>query len=83
MEHSENIAGRRISYWSARDGDLIAADKRKADTVQVGDGYPSFIFRLPDQEHEFTKLCAALEAAAAYGDGAARADIRKSLGITK
>jgi hypothetical protein len=83
MNHSETLVGMRISYWNSRDGNPVAVDENEADTVQIGDCYPSFTFKLPAQDHEFRKLCIALKAAAAYGDGAARADIRKSLGITK
>lgn len=81
MNHSEHLAGLRISYWTADGKNLIASDKENADTVHVGDNYPSFVFKLPEQKFEFEKLCHALENAMAVGDAKARRDIRNCLGI--
>jgi hypothetical protein len=81
MLHSENIFGARVSYWCRENGQLVACDKAEADAVEVGNGYPSFNFDLPSQDHEFRKLCAALEAASAFGRTSAQMEIRRSLGL--
>lgn len=83
MKHSESVAGIRISYWQHTNSEsMVASDKGDADTVVVGECYPSFKFKLPEQEHDFRNLCAALELAAANGDTNARREIRRSLGIS-